>query len=105
MNEKGNKYVIAALKERRATMAGEIVQMKQGIRDREEQLSHLDASLRILDPSYRADTLPPKRLRRVKLFGNGERTRSGGTGSRWRATTLPMPSSRKRATGGTRSTR
>jgi hypothetical protein len=56
------------LKDRRATMAGEIVQFKQGIAGREEQLSHLDATLRILDPSYRADTIPPKRLRRVKLF-------------------------------------
>jgi hypothetical protein len=31
--------------------------------------------LRGLDPSYRSDTLPPKRLRRVKLFGNGELNR------------------------------
>jgi hypothetical protein len=75
MNEKGNRYAIAALKDRRATMAGEIVQMKEGIRDREEQLSHLDVVLREFDPSYRADTLPPKRLRRVKLFGNGELNR------------------------------
>jgi hypothetical protein len=60
------------LKERRATMAGEIVQMKEGISYGEEQLSHLDAVLRELDPSCRADTIPPKRLRRVKLFGNGE---------------------------------
>jgi hypothetical protein len=30
---------------------------------------------RELDPSYRADTIPPKRLRRVKLFGNGELNR------------------------------
>jgi hypothetical protein len=74
-NEKGNRYAIHALKDRRATMAGEIVQFKQGIADREEQLSHLDATLRILDPSYRADTIPPKRLRRVKLFGNGELNR------------------------------
>jgi hypothetical protein len=75
MNEKGNRYAIHALKDRRATMAGEIVQMKEGISYREEQLSHLDAVLRELDPSYRADTLPPKRLRRVKLFGNGELNR------------------------------
>src|SRR4051794_4869425 len=75
MNEKGNKYAIHALKDRRATMAGEIVQMKEGIAYREEQLTHLDAVLRELDPSYRADTLPPKRLRRVKLFGNGELNR------------------------------
>jgi hypothetical protein len=46
-NEKGNRYAIHALKDRRATMAGEIVQFKQGIADREEQLSHLDATLRI----------------------------------------------------------
>jgi hypothetical protein len=75
MNEKGNAYAIAALKDRRATLAGEIEQFKQGIRDRSEQLSHLDATLRILDPDYRADTIAPKRLRRVKLFGQGELNR------------------------------
>ena len=75
MNDKGNKYAIAALKDRRATLAGEIQRFKQGIRDREDQLSHLDATLRILDPEYRADTIPPKRLRQVKLFGGGELNR------------------------------
>jgi hypothetical protein len=60
MNEKGNKYAIAALKDRRATIAGEIIQMKEGIRDRDGQLSHLDAALRELDASYRADTLPSR---------------------------------------------
>jgi hypothetical protein len=74
MNEKGNRYAIAALKDRRATMAGEILQMNEGIRYRDEQLIHMDAVLRELDPSYRADTLPPERLRRVKLFGSGELT-------------------------------
>src|ERR1044071_8432157 len=75
MNSKSNQYAIHALKDRRATMAGEIAQYKQGIKDREEQLAHLDATLRILDPEYRADTIAPKRLRRVKLFGNGELNR------------------------------
>lgn len=75
MNEKGNRYAIHALKDRRATLAGEIVKMKEGIRYREEQLTHLDACLRVLDPSYRADTVPPKRLRQVKLFGGGELNR------------------------------
>lgn len=69
LSVKTNQYAVAALKDRRATLAGEIVRFKQGIRDREEQLSHLDATLRILDPSYRADTIAPKRIRRVKLFG------------------------------------
>jgi len=72
---KTNQYAIAALKDRRATMAGEIIKFKQDIHDREEMLSHLDATLRILDPTYRADTVAPKRLRRVKLFGGGELNR------------------------------
>lgn len=75
MNEKGNQYAIAALKDRRATLAGEVVAMKEGIRYRTEQLAHLDACLRVLDPSYRSDTIPPKRRRRVKLFGGGELNR------------------------------
>ena len=54
---KTNQYAIAALKDRRATLAGEIEQFKQGIIDRDEMLSHLDATLRALDPSYRADTI------------------------------------------------
>jgi hypothetical protein len=75
MTPKGNQYAIAALKDRRATMAGEIIQFKEATRHREEMLAHLDASLRVLDPAYRSDTVPPKRLRRVKLFGNGELNR------------------------------
>jgi hypothetical protein len=75
MNEKGNKYAIAALKDRRATLAGEIVRLNQDIMAREEQLSHLDATLHILDPEYRASTVHPKRIRRVKLFGGGELSR------------------------------
>ena len=72
---KTNQYAIAALKDRRATLAGEIESYKQGIIDREDMLAHLDATLRALDPSYRADTVAPKRLRRVKLFGGGELNR------------------------------
>lgn len=72
---KTNQYAIAALRDRRATLAGEIEQFKQGIHDREEMLAHLDATLRALDPSYRADTVAPKKLRRVKLFGGGELNR------------------------------
>jgi len=75
MTENGNRYAIHALKDRRATLAGEVQKFKQAIRDREKQLSHLDAALRILDPDYRADTVPPKRLRQVKLFGGGELNR------------------------------
>jgi hypothetical protein len=58
------------LKEPRAALAGEIQQFKQGIRDRKEQLSHLDAILRI-GPRISADTIALKRSRRIKLFGGG----------------------------------
>ena len=72
---KTNQYAIAALKDRRATLAGEIESFKQGIVDREEMLAPLDTTLRALDPSYRADMVAPKRIRRVKLFGGGELNR------------------------------
>lgn len=75
MNENGNRYAIHALKDRRATLAGEVIKFKQAIRDREKQLAHLDGCLRVLDPDYRANTVPPKRLRNVKLFGGGELNR------------------------------
>ncbi|MBB1089865.1 hypothetical protein HUU61_01040 [Rhodopseudomonas palustris] len=81
MNDKGNRYAIHALKDRRAALAGEVLKFKQAIRDREKQLGHLDACLRVLDPSYRADTVPPKRLRNVKLFGGGELNRLTSTPS------------------------
>jgi hypothetical protein len=38
-------------------------------------LSHLDPTLRALDPSYSADTVLPKSLLRVQLFGGGELNR------------------------------
>ena len=71
-SDKGNRYAIRALKDRRATLAGEIQRFKDGIKRREQQL---DATLRILDPEYRADTIAPKRIRRGKLFGGGELNR------------------------------
>ncbi|MCK9916266.1 hypothetical protein MXD81_44655 [Microbacteriaceae bacterium K1510] len=74
-SDKGNRYAILALKDRRATLAGEIQRFKDGIKHREQQLAHMDATLRILDPEYRADTIAPKRIRRVKLFGGGELNR------------------------------
>lgn len=74
-SQKTNQYAVAFLKDRRATLAGEIERFKNDIKHREQQLAHLDATLRILDPNYRANTIPPKRIRRVKLFGGGELNR------------------------------
>lgn len=72
MTPKANQYAIAALKDRRAAMAGEVKSLKDQIAYRQDQLAHLDATIRLLDPNFPVDTIPPKRPRRVKLFKHGE---------------------------------
>jgi hypothetical protein len=71
-NEKGNQYALAALKRKRGDMAGEIQRMKGMLAYRQEQLAHLDASIKLLDPDFPVETIPPKRPRQVKLFRHGE---------------------------------
>ena len=75
MNENGNKYALAALKDRRATLAGEIAELKKQLVRREEMLEHVDATIRIFQPDYERGTIPLKRPRRVKLFRQGELNR------------------------------
>jgi hypothetical protein len=43
MNEKGNRYAISALTNKRATLASEIVQLERQIRSRKASLQHVDA--------------------------------------------------------------
>jgi hypothetical protein len=75
MNENGNKYALAALKDRRASLAGEIASLKKQTAWREEQLLHLDATIRLFDPNAKPEALPLKRPRRIKLFKQGELNR------------------------------
>lgn len=73
MNEKGSRYALSALKNKRATIAAEIVHLKRQLRHRKEHLVHVDATIRLLDPSIETDAIPNKRLvKRVKLFRQGE---------------------------------
>jgi hypothetical protein len=73
MNEKGNRYALSALKDKRATLAGEIVLLKRQIRARQDALAHVDATIRLLDPGCKIDGIPPKRVvGRVRLFRQGE---------------------------------
>ncbi|HEV2653247.1 MAG TPA: hypothetical protein VGU69_18430 [Rhizomicrobium sp.] len=73
MNDLGNKYALAALKDKRATLAGEIADLKKQVAWRIEALSHVDASLHLLDPQANPNGIPLKRpRRRVKLFRQGE---------------------------------
>lgn len=75
MNELGNKYALAALRERRAETSGEIMQLESRIRSLRASLVHLDASLALLDPDRDPKAIPNKRTKRVKLFGQGKLNR------------------------------
>jgi hypothetical protein len=76
MNELGNKYALAALRERRAEMAGEIASIQKRLRQLRESMVHLDATLRLFDPDAEPTKIPGKRpYKRVKLFGAGKLNR------------------------------
>ena len=71
-----NAHVLAALKERRAAIAGEIGTVESRLRYLHEVLHHVDGALRVFSPSFDPDSIPPKRrYRRVKLFETGELSR------------------------------
>ena len=73
MNDKGNRYALAALKDKRATLAGEIVRLENQIKYRKQSLVHVDAALQLLDPAVVPDAIRNKKpYRRVKLFRQGE---------------------------------
>ena len=70
---RGDRYALSALKNRRATIASEIVSLERQIRHCKESLVHVDATLRLLDDTIDLDAIPNKRPpRRVKLFRQGE---------------------------------
>lgn len=73
MNQKGNRYALAALKNKRATLASEIIQFERQLKHRRDCLVHVDATLRMLDPSIDVGAIPNKRApKRVMLFRQGE---------------------------------
>jgi hypothetical protein len=73
MENSSNKYALAALKEKRATLAGEIVSLKKQIEWKQEALLHLDASIAIFEPGYDLKRIRPKRVKTtVRLFNQGE---------------------------------
>lgn len=75
MNDRsrGDRYAISALRNRRATLASEIIQLERQVRARKDALGHVDACLRLLDPSIEIDAIRPKRPpQRIKLFRQGE---------------------------------
>lgn len=72
-SEKGSRYALSALRRKRASIASEIVQLERQLRHRKESLVHVDATLKLLDPTIAVENIPNKRVtRRVKLFRQGE---------------------------------
>jgi hypothetical protein len=73
MNDTGNKYALAALRDKRAILAGEIAQLEKQAKWKREQLGHVDATLSLFDPNYREGSILAKKpYRHVKLFKQGE---------------------------------
>ena len=73
MTENGNRYALAALKQRRAAIDGEMRECERRVRYLRETLGHLDATLSLFDPEGNPKTIKAKRpYRRVKLFSGGQ---------------------------------
>jgi hypothetical protein len=72
LSDNGNKYALAALKERRAKIAGEIFSYRKRIKERLKQLATLDNTIRMFDPEYKEGSIRAKRYVRAPLFGQGE---------------------------------
>jgi hypothetical protein len=73
MNDLSNKYALAALKDRRATLAGQIADLKKRLQVATTQLDHIDACLTIFEYEGDPAAIPAHRpRRRVKLFRQGE---------------------------------
>jgi hypothetical protein len=76
MSNTPNPFAIAALKERRASMSGEVNALEDRLRHLRQSIVHLDATLRLFAPDLDPDSIPDKRnYKRVKLFGQGELNR------------------------------
>jgi hypothetical protein len=73
MNENGNRYAIAALRERRAALDGEIKECDRKLRYLREAIGHIDATLSLFDPNGDPKKITAKRpYKRVKLFASGK---------------------------------
>src|SRR2546423_11692008 len=75
MEGKGNQYALAALRHKRATLAGEIVSLEKSLAWKQRQLEHVDATLAIFGDIEPDRVKPVKPYKRVTLFKQGELAR------------------------------
>lgn len=70
---RGDRYALSALRNRRASIASDIVSLERQLRHCRESLVHVDATLRLLDDSIDLDAIPTKRpIKNITLFRQGE---------------------------------
>lgn len=74
-NDKSNKYALAALRDRRAAIAGEITHLESRLRYLRQAITHLDGALTVIAPDADPKDIKAKPYRRVKLFGAGKLNR------------------------------
>ena len=75
MEKKSNVYALAALRERRAEIAGEITECERKLRHLRETMVHVDGTIRLFS-DMEPESIPAKRpYKRVKLFGAGKLNR------------------------------
>ncbi len=76
MNDTGNQYALHALRERRASLDGELRECERRLRYLREMIGHVDATLSLLDPNSNPKAIKATRpYKRVKLFGAGKLNR------------------------------
>jgi len=72
MNDKGSRYELSALRDKRAVRPPRSFSWRQ-LRHRREILVHVDCTLKLLDPSIDVGDIKPKRpLRNINPFWQGE---------------------------------
>src|SRR4051795_149393 len=71
--ELSNKYAFAALRDKRAEIAGKIAALHKELAKLQRDLAKVDGVIRLFDPEYRVGDIPAKQPRkRLFLFKHGE---------------------------------
>jgi hypothetical protein len=79
VNELGNKYPLAAIRERRAEMAGEITSLQKRLRQLRESLVHVDATIRLFDPDGDPTKIPGKAALQARQAVRGRESSTGSS--------------------------
>jgi hypothetical protein len=73
----GDTYLISGLVALRREITGQIVVLENQAAELRKSVAHLDAVLKLVDPAFDVERVPPKRLsHRSRYFGNQELSRT-----------------------------